>query len=639
MKRILWSTFLVIGVFINAQKHEFLNPSKLTEEELLKSKSLIDENASAEFLYRSDSFFINPNTGKLVKKYFYRIKIYNKNKAEDYLNLEVFRNQKEYLSNLKALTYNLENGKITVEKVDRDSKYKDEENGKLLITKLAFPNVKDGSVIEYSYDVESPYLFSVPEMVVELNIPSVYTEYVLDSPLFILFNINYTGTINPTYKINADSHAAGVEFKTYKFGFKNVKAFKTEKFIKNDWNYRSKIKPELQSVGQQYTEQKISMTWNEISKLLYDDKDFGGQLSKTKLIKESIPADIFNIKDNTKKADAVFTYVKNNYLWNKKMGVVTENGFKKLLETKTGNSGDINLLLVAMLRESGLSAEPVVISTVNNGLINFVFPDASKLNFVLAAVQTKDGYDLYDATSKQASVNELPQRDWNQYGMIFSKEGPKQIQMINFIPSFKSLMVNAKINEEGEVSGFYSEKDKGTFAMQVKEEYDENTEKYKKKYKENFSVDFTDINSKVLESGEFESTMKFSSQEMADRVGKKMIINPLVFLSKNFNEFDQTEERKFPIELISAFTKVKKVVLEIPEGYTIEEMPKGKRIVTEDKEIEYVYSVEQKGNKLEVTSTMKVKSSDYPKEYYPAFKQIWGVASKFENQVISLVKK
>jgi beta-lactam-binding protein with PASTA domain len=84
---------------------------------------------------------------------------------------------------------------------------------------------------------------------------------------------------------------------------------------------------------------------------------------------------------------------------------------------------------------------------------------------------------------------------------------------------------------------------------------------------------------------------------------------------------------------------VKKVVLEIPEGYVIEEMPKEKRIVTEDKEIAYTYSVEQKGNKLEVTTTTKVSSSDYPKEYYPAFKQIWGVASKFENQVISLVKK
>ncbi|MFP7657932.1 hypothetical protein [Chryseobacterium proteolyticum] len=68
-------------------------------------------------------------------------------------------------------------------------------------------------------------------------------------------------------------------------------------------------------------------------------------------------------------------------------------------------------------------------------------------------------------------------------------------------------------------------------------------------------------------------------------------------------------------------------------------MPKNKKIITDDKEIEYSYVAEQKGNKLEVTSKTKVSSPDYPKDYYPAFKQIWGVASKSENQVISLIKK
>ena len=108
-----------------------------------------------------------------------------------------------------------------------------------------------------------------------------------------------------------------------------------------------------------------------------------------------------------------------------------------------------------------------------------------------------------------------------------------------------------------------------------------------------------------------------------------MIINPMLFLSKNSNEFDQTEARKYTIDFGSPTTRTKKITLEIPEGFVIEEMPKEKKIVTEDKEIEYSYSVQQKGNKLEVTSVTKVGSADYPKEYYAAFKQIWGVASKF----------
>jgi hypothetical protein len=292
-----------------------------------------------------------------------------------------------------------------------------------------------------------------------------------------------------------------------------------------------------------------------------------------------------------------------------------------------------------MLREAGIKADPLTISTVSNGLINIASPNVSNMNFVIAAIQTKDGFHLYDATSKQSSMDQLPPRDWNQFGILINKEKVQQLTMNNGKTSFTYLTAEAKINADGSISGDYSDRDTGTYAMFAKESYDDNADKYKKQYKENFSIDFTNIDSKVLETGDFESKMKFSSDNLIDKIGKKMIINPMLFLNKNSNEFDQTEARKYMIDFTSPFTRIKKIVLEIPEGYTIEEMPKNKKIVTDDKEIAYSYIAEQKGNKLEVISTTTVKSPTYEKEYYPAFKQIWGVASKQENQVISLVKK
>ena len=71
--------------------------------------------------------------------------------------------------------------------------------------------------------------------------------------------------------------------------------------------------------------------------------------------------------------------------------------------------------------------------------------------------------------------------------------------------------------------------------MYAKENYDDNQEKYKKQYKENFAIDFTGITSQVLENGDFESSMSFSSENLIDKVGKKIIINPLLFINKNSN--------------------------------------------------------------------------------------------------------
>jgi hypothetical protein len=630
-------------ILINAQKkYEFLNPPKFNDADLSKAKSLLDENAPAEILYKSAYFMVDASTGNLHKKYFYRVKIYDKDKAEDWLNLEIpiynVGSNRESLGKFKAFTYNLENGTAVPVKVEKSSQYKSKENKYVTLTKFAFPNVKNGSVLEYQYEIVSPFRFIIPEVLIESDTPSLNTEYVLDAPINMSYNVNYTGEMMPKHKEVEERNLYGAQYKTFRFAYENVKGFKTEKFVRNDRNFRTKIGAELNSTN--FGELKLySSSWDQIGKRLYENEDFGEQLKKTKLAKENMPAGVSEIKTDLEKANAIFSYVQKTFTWNKDRGVYTEDGIKKLLETKVGNAAEINLFLVMMLREAGLKADPLVISTVENGVINLVSPNISNMNFVLAAISLNDQFHIYDATSKQSSLDEIPLKNWNQFGILVTKGKSLQIQMTNTKSSNTFLTANAKINDDGSISGTYSDKDTGAYAMYAKDNYDDNAEKYKKQYKENFSMDFTDINSKVLENGEFESSMKFSSSNLIDRVGKKMIINPMLFLNKSSNEFDQVEARKYPIDFGSPITKVKKVILEIPEGYTIEEMPKSKRIVTEDKEIEYTYSVEQKANKLEVTTTTKISSSDYPKEYYPAFKQIWGVASKFENQVISLVKK
>ena len=53
-----------------------------------------------------------------------------------------------------------------------------------------------------------------------------------------------------------------------------------------------------------------------------------------------------------------------------------------------------------------------------------------------------------------------------------------------------------------------------------------------------------------------------------------------------------------PIELLTGYEKIKNVSLTIPEGYVVENLPKSKRIVTEDKEISYTYEVSQDKTRL-----------------------------------------
>ncbi|WP_228446732.1 transglutaminase domain-containing protein [Chryseobacterium sp. 3008163] len=627
-----------------AQKHEFLKMPKFTIEDLKKTKSSIDEKAPAEILYRSIHYRIDPSHGQLIKSFAYRIKIYEKDKSEDLLDLDIslYNNNsgsREVLSSIKAYVYNLEDNKIVETKVDKSSTFKSKENKYITVNKYAFPNIKNGSVIEYQYDVSTPFMYEIPLIYIELDTPSQYSEYVFDVPSNMSYNIDFTGGLTPKYKKISEEFLYGVDSKTYRFGYENVKAFKSEKFVKNNDNYRTKIRAELHSTFFNNGLKTYSSTWEDIRKKLWDHEYFGLQYKKEKLVKDLIPKDISEEKDEVKKANAIFDFVKNSYTWNETNGFYAETGIKELAKTKTGNTGDLNLMLINMLRSQGIKTYPILISTVRNGYVNLTFPNIGNFNYVIVAAEINKNIYLFDATSKQSKEGILPGRVWNSNGLLLRDEKAEIISLNNIKESYNSHTTKAKINPDGTVTGQYQDQDEGLLALNAKESFDENPDKYKKQYKENFSVDFDNINSRVLEGGEFRSTMSFTSSNMIDNLGKRKIINPLLFLHQTTNDFDQQEERKYMIDFISPISKTKIVEIEIPEGYEVADLPKSKKIVTEDKEISYSYTVERKENRIVTISEYKIASADYPKEYYPAFKQIWKVISDSENQVMSLIKK
>ena len=90
---------------------------------------------------------------------------------------------------------------------------------------------------------------------------------------------------------------------------------------------------------------------------------------------------------------------------------------------------------------------------------------------------------------------------------------------------------------------------------------------------------------------------------------------------------------------MSAYDRIKKVTITIPDGYVFENVPKSKKFRTDDDAISYVYEVKQEGNKLTVETTTSIDDSTFPKEYYPAFKQIFDNITKLEGQVVTAVKK
>lgn len=641
MKKIL----LVLAVSLSGlifSQHKFLDTPKLSEEDLKSEKSAKFGDVPAEILYRSYHFRIDYD-GSLYKNIVSRVKIYNKDNAADYLNQEIAvyddnRGSRETLSNLKANTYNFENGKMVATKISKDEKFKSKEDKNYNITKFAFANVKNGSVVEYSYTVLTPFLSSTPRVLIEEEIPVRYIEYVFDTPKPLGYSINYKGSLSPTHRVMEEKQLYGNEYQTYRFAYENVPAYKEEKYVMNNNNYKTGIKAELNSTLINNVFKSYATTWEDIRKRLYEHDDFGLQLNREGVVKNLLPAEIKDLP-TLQKADAVLKFVQKNYTWNNEDEVFTDKGVKNLVSTKIGNTAEINLLLTMLLRSVGINADPVVMSTVNRGFLLSYNPSITQLNYVISSFVDNNKIYLLDGAYKHSEINMIAPKALNYYGLIMGKKDVKQIDIFYPDVSKTLLTVDANLNSDGTIDGRFSDRDTKLYAMVVNERYVNDKDKFAKSYKDEYKFSLSNMKHSLLDNNDFETVFDFSADTFVDAIGSKLVFNPLLFLYAQNHEFKQDTERKAPLEFYSPNDRVKKVTITLPEGYAFENLPKSKKFRTEDNALQYTYLVTQNGNKLTVETTTQIDDSVFPKEYYPAFTQIFDNITKQEAQVVTAVKK
>ncbi len=102
---------------------------KISKQDFEKTKSTIQTDAPAEVLYADGNYKISFNTNQggveQTKRVFYRIIVFDKDKTPDdvlKIDIPLYKNANgdyDKLITLKAVTYNLENGKIVEQKVEK----------------------------------------------------------------------------------------------------------------------------------------------------------------------------------------------------------------------------------------------------------------------------------------------------------------------------------------------------------------------------------------------------------------------------------------------------------------------------------------------------------------------------------------
>ncbi|WP_458627708.1 transglutaminase domain-containing protein [Winogradskyella sp. PC D3.3] len=649
MKHLLFTLTLVLSFnFLSAQDYDF---GKISNAELEEKYHPKDSASSAAILYRNEdiSFYFSSNEGFIQQREVHeRIKIYNKDGFEwatKKIYLYQGTGQRETLSGLKGFSYNMVDGKIEKDKLKSDGKFEEDYSEFTKISSFTLPNVKEGTVIEYKYKVTSPRI-SIDDIIFQFSIPVNKLDIRIATPEYYVYKkqLNFRAKFRP--KINETFKNTSTPF-DYKINILNINeehvpAIKSEAFAGSINNYRSKMAMELTATlnNMKILNKTYSMTWEDVSKTIYDSDDFGGQLVRFNIYKNDLEAALVGIDDDFEKAKTVERLVKSKVKWNGRYGKYAQKGIRSAYKDGEGNVADINLMMVSMLRSQGVNANPVLVSTRNNGIP--LFPTREGFNYVICSVQKGEEYLLIDATEEYSTNNILPQRVLNWQGRLVEEN--KASRWISVQPNKKSLessMLNVTINEDFSVSGKVAQHltdymayfHRNRYAVLTEEDHIISLEKDKGDIE--ISELIVENNKDITQP--IKITYQYELSDGIDEVGDKLYFSPLLFLATKENPF-KLEEREYPIDFIIPYTDKNMVNIMLPEGYDVESLPKSEVFDFKNANVTFSYLVQQNGKYLQLKTQFDIVNPLILPADYKEFKAFYSKIVEKQAEQIVLTK-
>ncbi|HEU4495657.1 MAG TPA: DUF3857 domain-containing protein, partial [Flavobacterium sp.] len=577
-------TVLLFLIFQSSfgQKYEL---GKVTLEELKQKTHPTDSSATACVLFKKGKSFFELNSEgyfNLVTEVEKKIKIYKK-EGYDYAAeaIPYYTGGKQVRVVFQdAATYNLVGDKIEKTRLKSDGEFTEAVNEDYSIKKIALPNVKEGSVIEYRYIIKTPYYTAFPDFYFQHSIPVNYVEYAVKIPQYFVYKKFMKGfaAISASSETVEKNTMRGYNESKIIYSGKDIKALKSESYVNNIDNYTSIIQYELASTNFPASGiENYATDWESVAKTIYNNKDFGDELNNKSYFEKDLAIVLKDVVSQEEKIKTIFNFVKSRMNWNEKYGYYCQSGVKKAYSEKVGNVAEINLMLTGMLRYAGIQANPVLVSTRSNGIA--IYPNRTAYNYVIAAVEIDNNTQLLlDATSKNALPDILPLRDLNWVGrMIREDKTSKEINLMPKINSREVINVMAKIDNDGKITGKARDQyfDYNAFLFRdyylamAKESYIESIEK---RYAGIEIGEYATTNDKDLLKPLIEN-FDFTHKNLVENIGNKLYFSPMLYYAREENPF-KDEEREYPVDFPFPYQDKFSFNITIPDGYEIESMPK-----------------------------------------------------------------
>lgn len=540
---------------------------------------------------------------------------------------------REGISNISGISYNLDvNGNIEESKLEGSNVYNKIIDREFSEVSFAMPNVKKGTVFEYKYKKTRKSYSYIPTWNFQQSIPVCYSAYNVIIPEYFQFTLLVTKRQEMEKKVST-----GINEGTW-YIMRNIKGLKDEPYSSGRIDYLQRIDFQLSNINAPGYYEEIRTTWAKIIKELQEDEDFGLALKKNLRGLDDILTGVMAMQKTNERIRAIYNYVQRNMQWNNEYDIYSDKGIKEAWDKKNANITDINFILINLLKEAGIAAKPLLVSTKDHGMVSPLYPFLRRFNAVLAYVKDGEVEYIMNAADKYNPYNLVPYDVINTNALVVDKSVETLIPLTGTDKFTNNIFFTCSVESDGKISGQATLKNSG-YARNIRKSTFKNN-KLKEMIEDNegitIKVDSFSVNNEEDELQPFEQAVQFSGNMQEG--GGYFFLPYNLFTGLGKNPFIE-ENRVMPIDFNFPKSYVVTGTYYLPDDYVVNELPKNTRLMMPDTSIILVRRMQQDGNIISFRVTLDLLYADYIVEGYPYIKDFFKKMYAILEERIVLKKK
>lgn len=646
MKRLILSLAATLAVvsLLQAQESDF-RFGKVSEEELRMEQYDKDPDADAVILYEElRTYFLIGNQFTRMTDYYIRLKVL-KAEGKEYADINLpYVFQHENYANLDAAAYNLVDGKIVKTPLKKQYLFREEVGDEQWMLKFSIPEVREGTVIEYRYRMNSDFVTYIPSVVVQHDIPTVRMKATVEIPEYLRFNVNTKGYLSINMRENTIAgRIAGTDVpynvREISTEGRDIPALKKEPFVWNRNEFRSMIDFELSQIAMPFSAvQNFSLTWKDVNEALAET-DFNSNIRMGNPFKEETAAIVARNLAPRQTLHELLRLVQSHMKWDGKYRLMSSSP-RNAADKGTGNSAEINSVLMAAVKDAGFDVVPLLLNPRSRGRLPLAHPSFDGISTFILRVTLDDGKFAYlDGTDPDSDVDLLPTDLLVDRARIYGVSGDVGwCDLSRLAPGNTHINMTLGFDPELSVHGRITERYTNVSALRCSSAYsDARSEKeYVEALEEEHHIRIDSLTINGLRSAHL--TQEFTMTREPETAGDFIYLNATIIPFLTENPF-KSPERKYPVEFDNPASYTMQGVLRLPEGYVVEELPRAARFNAFDGDITCFYMAQATNGVIQFNMRFNQKRLIFLPEEYADLQAFYGAVVNICNSRIVLRKQ